>query len=345
MGNWLYNMKYSRAYILSLIASTPKGAERAKLLENETFRNLVLNSGANVTIYTGDVKRDAETVTQRLNDVCIGLIQRKNRSGNFDGLGALGGLAERTNIEYFESLNTEEKIKLVSIKDDVIIADGKPLLITDIDVIRKNNVLREMREELANLGIQNIRLNPQNLELISMPKVKDDNYMINIWDGNGECYAVNPYCHVYKDTLGIVDSIVQNASEQIGGEASEYKKIPIIEALTAYGNMDSEQTLENGRSATKDYRYPHEYLACWALASKLLNGDDEKMVQLAMIVQRKCEHPISFAKIAVDTSQCMEDVADVLKIKPETLEKMEKCAQNIYKTKSATQNFNRNRNY
>ncbi len=338
-------MEYNRAEILSLIASTPKGAERAKLLENEEFRNLVLNSGANVTIYTGDVKPDAETVTQMLSDVYIGLIQRKNRRGNFDGLGALGGLAERTNVADFESLSTEEKIKLASVKDDVIIADGKPLLITDIDVIRKNNVLREMREELANLGIQDISLNPQNLELISMPKVKDDNYMINIWDGNGECYAVNPYCHVYKDTLGIIDSIVQNASEQIGGEASGYKKIPIIEALTAYGNMDSEQTLENGRSATKDYRYPHEYLACWALASKLLNGDDEKMVQLAMIVQRKCEHPISFAKIADDTSQRMEDIADVLKIKPETLERMEKCAKNIYNTRSATQNFNRSRNY
>ena len=317
---------------LSLIASTPKGEKRAKLLQDDKFRSTVLSSGANVTIYTGEVVPNAESAIQALKDIYIGLIQRKNRHGNFDGLGALGGLAERTNKEKFDSLTEQEKMELVSVKDDVILVGNTPSLIFDIDIIRKNNVLREMSEELDNLGISNVRINPDELELISMPKVKDDNYMINIWDGVGECYAISPYCHIYKDNYGIIDSISQNAKEQIGGEASEYKKLPLIDALGAYGNNSEEHCLEDGRNATKDYRYPHEYLAAWALASKLLEHNDEKMVQLAMSVQKKNKHPISFAKIASATSQTMSDMAAVLHIKPETLQKMEECANNVYKS-------------
>lgn len=317
---------------LSLIASAPKGKKRAKLLQDDEIRNAVLSSGANVTIYTGDVNHSTDSVTQSLKDVYVGLIQRKNRHGKFDGLGALGGLAERTNKEKFDSLTEQKKLELVSIKDDVIIVGNTPLLIFDIDIIRKNNVLREMSEELDNLGISNIRINPDELELISMPKVKDDNYMINIWDGMGECYAISPYCHIYKDNSGIIDLISQNAKEQIDGEASEYKKLPIIGALGAYGNYSGEHCLEDGRNATKDYRYPHEYLAAWALASKLLEHDDKKMIQLAMSVQKKNNHSISFAKLAAATSQTMEDIADVLHIKPKTLQKMEECANNVYKS-------------
>lgn len=327
-------MKYTQKETLQLLSQTPKGEQREKLLQNDDLRNSVLSSGANVTIYTGEVNRKSENVIEAIQNVYIGLIQRKNKKGQYDGLGALGGLAERTKKEEFESLSQQKQHELVSLKDDVIIVDGYPRLTTDIDIIRKNNVMREMREELANLGIYNLSINPDKLELICMPKVKDDNYMINIWDGKGECFAISPYCHIYEDKTGLIDNINKNAKEQIGGEASEYKKIPLIDALGAYGNIATKYKLEDGRNATKDYRYPHEYLACWALASKLLGNDDKKMVQLAISVQNKHNHPISFAQIALKTSQNMQDVAEVLNISPSTLEKMERNMQIVYQNKA-----------
>lgn len=334
-------MEYdNKTRALALLATTPKGEARAKLLKNTSFRNAVLSSGANVTIYMGSVDYSADNVVQSLQNVYVGLIQRKNRHGNFDGLGALGGLAERTDRKKFDSLNKKEKSELVTAKDDVIMVENIPTLITDIDIIRKNNVLREMSEELANLDIFDISIQPDDLELIPMPKVKDDNYMINIWDGKGECYAITPYCHIYKDTSGIIDTIVQKGQEQEDGEVSEYKKIPLIEALGAYGNKGQNHRLEDGRSATKDYRYPHEYLTSWALASKLLENDDEKMVQLAIAVQRKNNHLISFNRIASATSQTMEDIAHILHIKPKTLAKMEECMNNVYKSRSNMQYMN-----
>ena len=327
---------------LLLIASAPKGKKRAELLKDDEIRRAVLSSGANVTIYTGEVNHNAQDVVQSLRDVYIGLIQRKNRYGNFDGLGALGGLAERTDRKFFDKMTLQEKLQLVSLKDDVIMAGNYPVITDDIDIIRKNNVLREMREELDNLGIDYIRINPEEMELISMPKVKDDNYMVNIWNGEGECYAITPYCHIYKDSTGIIDLISQNAKEQVGGEASEYRKVLLTDALGAYGNFNGKHRMEDGRNAVKDYRYPHEYLTAWVLASKLLGGNDEKMIQLAMAVQKKCNHIVSFDKIAEATSQTMKDVADVLNVGENTLKKMEECVGYVYKSKKNEQLIQQN---
>jgi hypothetical protein len=143
----------------------------------------VLNSGANVTFYTGQVKGGMASVLESLENVYIGLNQRKNRRGELDGLGAFGGLAERTKREEFEAMGKSERMALVKTKDDVEIVDGEPVLLTDMDKIRVNNVLRELREELLDLGITHISINPAELVLIPMPHVKDDNYIINKWNG------------------------------------------------------------------------------------------------------------------------------------------------------------------
>ena len=142
--------------------------------------------------------------------------------------------------------------------------------------------------------------------------------------------------------LGIIDLISQNAKEQVGGEASEYRKVLLTDALGAYGNFNGKHRMEDGRNAVKDYRYPHEYLTAWVLASKLLGGNDEKMIQLAMAVQKKCNHIISFDKIAEATSQTMKDVADVLNVEENTLKKMEECVGYVYKSKKNEQLIQQN---
>ena len=68
-----------REKVLLLISSTPKGNLRAKLLEKNEIRQAVLSSGANVTIYSGEVDDSADNVVQSLSNVYIGLIQRKNK--------------------------------------------------------------------------------------------------------------------------------------------------------------------------------------------------------------------------------------------------------------------------
>ena len=186
-----------------------------------------------------------------------------------------------------------------------------------------------MREELADLGLQGVTINPERMKLIPMPKVKDDNYLINIWDGKGECFAVTPYCHTYKDEENLIMRLSVAAQEHEGGEATSYKRVPLFEALAAYGHPAEEgAALEDGRSALKDYRYPHEYLTAWALASELLEYSPEKMTVLADEVQKASEHQISFARLAKATGQSMNDLAEILHLNPGTLSKMEQaCAK------------------
>ena len=324
---------YTKEELLEQIAHTPKGAMREAILNNPQIRNTLLNSGANVTLYSGEIVNNAPSIKKSLENVFVGLIQRKNKKGNFDGLGALGGLAERTSSEYFNNLNPEEQFSLVGIKDDIILTDNIPTITTDINIIRQNNVLREMKEELQDIGILDITINPKDMELIPMPNVKDDNYIINIWDGTGECYAITPYCHILKDTNKIIDSIIEKSQEQDNGEVADYKKIKLFDALQAYGNIGKEHKLENGRDAQKDYRYPHEYIVTWALASKLMNGDENKMVQLAKEVQMHSSHPISFEKLARDTKQNLEDLAKTLGITEQTLTSMENICKQTYTNK------------
>lgn len=317
--------------VLKKIALTPKGREREKLLADDNIRNCVLSSGANVTLYCGELKEKPENAVDEISEIYVGLILRRNKKGNFDGLGALGGLAERTDKQKFTRLAEDEKLELVGKKDDVVLVGGKAILIDDIDVICKNNVLRELKEELFDLGIKDIKIDKEKLELIKLCNVKDDNYITNIWEGSGECYAISPYCHVYKDDEGIIDKICDKGCAKEGGEVNGYKKIPLFEALKCFGNYsNAEFTLEDGRDAKNDYRYAHEYLALWGFTSRIL-GDDEKLMELALCVQEDTKHRISFREVAKHTKQSIEDVALSLNVDMQTLLCIENGLHKVYK--------------
>ena len=70
----------TRDEVVKKISSLSKGEDRAKFLEDENIRNVVLSSGANVTLYSGQL-REVSSFEERFSDVHIGLIQRKNRLG------------------------------------------------------------------------------------------------------------------------------------------------------------------------------------------------------------------------------------------------------------------------
>lgn len=320
-------MNITRKDIINKLRSAKKGSEREQILSIGKNRELLNSSGANVTLYSGEVTPQKSPLKE-LDNIYIGVIQRLNaRTSAPDGIGALGGLSERTNEEYFANLSAEEKLALFGQKDDVILKDNKPVLTDDINIIRRNNVLRETREELGNLGIYDFEINPDNITLIDMPNVKDDNYAINIWNGEGDVWCITPYCHVMKTSEQTLDTLSKRSEDihlhEQHSEAARFKKIKLTQALRSFGNMSGSHKLEDGRNANSDYRYPHEWLTTWALAAKLLNHDEGKIVQLYKEIQAQTGWKISFKRAAEKMGKDLSFIANTLKISVKAVETME----------------------
>lgn len=324
----------SRTEVLEALRQAPKGEPRQKILDIKQNRDLILNSGANVTLVAG--KTDSgNTIKKQLQNISLGLIARLNaKTGTPDGIGALGGLAERTTEEEFAGLNDIQRQKLIGFRDDVILQNGMPVLITDINIIRINNVLRETREELENLGITDFKLPIDAVKLVKMTDIRDDNYAINIWNGKNNVWAVTPYCHILRCSQETLDMLVQRSQDikqhQKHSEAAEFMKLPLFEALKRYGNFSGTKRLEDGRNAQTDYRYPHEWLVSWYIASAALKHDDKAFIRLMAEVQAETPWKISFRPAAEKFGKDLDFIAGVLKISPETLRQAEKIMPNTH---------------
>lgn len=321
-------MKYDTAEkLLEALKQTPKGKPRADILAEPQNRALIQSSGANVTLYSGNVKSE-ETIKGMLSNIYVGLIARLNsRTGKPDGIGGLGGLSERTMPDEFQKMTEDEKFAAEKYRDDIIIKNGKTFLTFDINLIRIKNVLRETKEELNNLGIYDFSLNAKDMKLVEMPGIKDDNYIINIWEGKKPVWTITPYCHTLKVTEQTIDNLVQrskntNRHEQ-NSEAANFIKLPLFEALKAYGRKGGKNKLEDGRCAEQDYRYPHEWLAAWFIAAKALRHNDEAMLKLMSELQAETTYKISLSNAAEKMGKNINFIANVLKIAPKTIKSME----------------------
>lgn len=319
--------------LLKILASTPKGKARAEILNEHQNRSLVLNSGSSVTIYSGEI-REGSTIKEKLSSIFVMTMKRQNaRTGKPDGLGTFGGLAERTNPLDFYHMSIDEKLNLLGKKDDIILVNETPVLTKEMSIICKNNTLRESREELGDLGIKDINLENQDFEQITIDGLKDDNYITNIWNGEGAVYAITPYCHLLKVDEGFID-MLQNRSNaahpEEHSEASAIEKRSLFSALSCFGNKSGIYKSEDGRDLQKDYRYPHEWLMTWVIASKQLQNDPEQMVELAQEVQMSSPHLVDFnlasQKMNVDSSS----IAKTLGISEETFKRMQDSIQTTH---------------
>lgn len=314
--------------ILEVLRRTPKGNERAAIIANKHNRELVLSSGANVTLFAGK-KQDGTTIKQQFRDIHIGLIERLNaHTGNPEGIGAIGGLSERVSAKEFATLNLEQQKALIGLKDDVILdEDNFPAHTNDINIIRKNNVVREMFEELGNMGIYDFKINPDELHLVEMPDVKDDNYLINLWNGGGNVWAITPYCHTLEVSRETLDDLQQRSLTNIHEENSEgksFQKIPLFEALSHWGKpMEADKDDYN-------YRYPHEWLAAWSIASEKLSHDKMKMLKLMAEVQNSSSHLVSLKNAVKQMGKNLTWAAKVLKVPTDTTHMMDAVANNLY---------------
>ncbi len=312
--------------LLEVLRQTPQGTERQKILYRGHNRKLVENSGANVTFYCGKM-REGLTVKEKLSSIFLFLIARLNpKTGKNDGIGALGGLAERTNKSQFEQMTEQQKQNLLGLKDDVILQNNHLVLTTDINIIRQNNVKRELREEFKNIGLSSDLIDFEQLKLVDMPGICDDNYLINIWNGEGDVFAVTPYCHILQLDEKILDSLVKSSQktvQQKNSEVARFFKIPLFDALKCYGNYGDKVQLEDGRSAIEDYRYPHEWLISWILAAHLLENKAADLLTLMSEVRQETSYNIDFQKAAEKMRQDLKYVAELLKIDEKSMLKIQ----------------------
>ena len=317
----------SKAELMEALRNTPKGPQRAEILSAEENRRLIYNSGANVTLYAGQIQ-EGKTFQEKLGNIYLGLIERKNaKTGRREGVGALGGLSERISDEEFNQLDITEQAELIGLKDDVIKGeDNLPYHTTDINIISRNTVKRESFEELGNLGIYDNPIDTSLMQPLDMSAVRDDNYAINIWNGYGQVWAVTPYCYrleVSENLLSKLHSQSLENQHEPNSEAQSYLKMPLFEALPRFGKQDGAVLSEDGRDMEYDYRYPHEWLVSWKIAADVLHGDTKAMLNLASEVQASANHQISFAKAAHAMGQNLDFVALVLELNPDTVRQME----------------------
>ncbi len=376
-----------REEFMAALEALPPGEERAKLLYKDGNRDLVLNSGANVTLYEGAL-RQGDTWKERLSGVNVALVARQNKSGQRDGRGALGGLSNRTTLSpaKFNALSEDAKRAILeekgNEKDDIVLVRGRLQLINDIDVIRQRTIEREMREELADLGLDSSRVALSNRgplvtrsaalalaaavllglaavaaasfvpgattplavlsaamllvalgasarsvlttsfgpRLVALEGVRDDNFILNIWGKVAvpaeKVFAVTPFNHLFKIDSPLFDAMMNAQKAKSGGEAAGLGRVPLMEALRGYGKpaAKGEPALEDGRDARTDYRYPHEWVSSWALASRLVGGSPEALTQLAYEAQSEAGslYKLDFNKVAEKMGVPLAAIDDAL---------------------------------
>ena len=317
----------SRDQLIDALKKAPKGNARAEILKNKQNRDLIFNSGANVTLVAGKIG-DGKSYQEKFAPVSLGLIARLNgKTGVPDGIGATGGLSERIDKEDFNKLNIEQQEALIGLKDNVVRGeDNLPEYITDNDAICRNTVRRECFEELGNLGIYDYLPDTQVMVLTDMSDVRDDNYAINIWNGYGQVWAVTPYCYrldVDEATIDRLQNAAQNNQHEENSEAKSYLKMPLFKALPRYGKLGGMYQTNDGRDMEYDFRYPHEWLNSWKIAADILQNNPADLQKLATEVQESVSHRLSFTKAAKDMGQDLNFVAKVLNVSAQTVRRME----------------------
>ena len=267
-----------RAEVENALRNAPKGKAREKILAAGDNRRLIAGSGANVTFYAGSAGTEGGAL-KRLQSVCVGVLLRRNaKTGRPDGLGALGGLAERTGAEEFAAADEKRRRQLAAVRDDVVVSAGKAALISDEEEIARRNVCREMREELGNLGIYDFKLPAAAFEAADVPGACDDNFAVNLWNGEGHVWAVTPRCFLLKTdarTLERLQGLSEKGRREAFSEARGFCKIRLTEALSRFGKKGGAEVSEDGRDMASDYRYPHEWMVLWILAARELRHDEK----------------------------------------------------------------------
>ncbi len=199
--------------------------------------------------------------------------------------------------EVLASALSQQLERLLALKDDLKIGeDGTIKIIRDMGEIARTTAARETLEEASELfaafeafagkdirqklGIDSERLRDifraSVLRPVPLAHVKDDNFVINIWNGdmNNPAFAVTPFGNLLDLDEESFDAIVipgyakmeegrrllaNNPDQLAGREILGLEAVPLFDALKAWGKPGK----NGGRDLSHDYRYPHEWLSVW----------------------------------------------------------------------------------
>lgn len=304
------------------LAKAEPGEERVKIIKERAHRKLILNSGSFVVFSTGETDEDATTLRDKLQPIRVLQSQRLSiKTADYDGKGTFGGLSERTKPEenllanmviargavegktidqVTQSAFRQQLERLVALKDDLKLSEtGEIEIVSDLSQIARTTAARETMEEALEIIsgadiCKKLRIDKEELRYIfqaaaltpvPLTSVKDDNYVINIWDGDldNPAYAVTPFGHLInldteafhhiidpgKEAMEAGKGVLEkdpSRKELIGREILGIEDVSLFDALKQWGKYQ-----ENGeRDLSHDYRYPHEWMAIWHKAQVAL---------------------------------------------------------------------------
>ena len=155
-----------------------------------------------------------------------------------------------------------------------------------------------MKEEARDAGITLPQIDISNAVEVNYGNIRDDNFIINIWDGTGIAYAVTPKTFLLELPEETIDSFINTSGGISNGEIEKPLKMPLLDVLGRFGRCGGKYQSEDKRDMSNDFRYPHSHLAPWKLASMLLNKNPRKMIELSKQIAARIPHQFSFELIA-----------------------------------------------
>ncbi len=268
-------MLTTKKQVVEVLSHIPKGNERRLFLEQTNACDFLMSIGSNVTLFYGQSSDDTD-ILKRLSTVDVFLIQRRTENGVFDGFGAFGGLSECLDENLFIGMSLSERETMVGVWDNVIMQNGQPVLTQDKHIISLNNVRREMREELSDIGFYDIAFEWD--KMIKTPLVcLDDDYLVHRWEPGTPARIVEPQCYVMPISSSLADTLMHSdlkKTRQPNGELFGLVKMPLNEALFQIAPL-----------TTQGYHYSHEWLSAWFLASFCLQEEYQRQQLVDLLKQ------------------------------------------------------------
>ncbi|MBR6674347.1 MAG: hypothetical protein IKL32_00290 [Alphaproteobacteria bacterium] len=263
----------TKKQVLDVLSHIPSGHERRLFLEQTNARDFLISIGSNVTLYQGNPTVHSDILTY-LSSVYVLLIKRRNKNGEFDGIGALGGLSECLDENHFSKMTYSEKQSAIGVWDNVIQHNNQIILTQDKQIITFNNIQREIKEELSDIGLYHNAFEWD--KMVKIPLIcQDDDYLIYRWEPKQEARIIEPQCHVMPITQTLADYLLSSDSHYTiapKGELFGFEKISLSEALFQIAPLSD-----------TGYCYSHEWLTAWFLAFSLLTENTQRTQLLDLL--------------------------------------------------------------
>ena len=94
------------------------------------------------------------------------------------------------------------------------------------------------------------------------------------------------------------------------------------------------------RDMQSDYRYPHEWLSAWYLASVQLNHQAVDLKKLAVQLQKNTPYLIDFEQAGKEMKISSEKMADILGVSKENMQDLIQSVKEVYHIRQKTKQQN-----